>query len=65
MNFSDVLITELSVEQFAQLFIFINVFIFGMSCAVFFLLYQVYQLLKFVFSSLSSLIKRRFSKSNN
>lgn len=65
MNFSEALITELTVEQFAQLIIFINVFIFGMSGAAFFLLYQVYQLLNFVFSCVSSLIKRRFSKSNN
>lgn len=65
MNFSEALITELTVEQFFQLISFINLFIIGMSAAVFFLLYQLYQLLKFVFSCVSTLIKRRFSKTNN
>lgn len=65
MNFSEVLISELTVEHFFQLISFINLFIIGMSAAAFFLLYQLYQLLKFVFSCVSTLIKRRFSKSNN
>lgn len=65
MNFPEVLISELTVEQFVQVIVFINLFIIGVSGSAFFLLYQLFQLLKYVFSSVSSLIKSNFCKSNN
>lgn len=65
MDFSNVIMSDITVEQFVQLIVSINVFTFFMSFASFFLLYQLYQLLKFVFSCVSSVIKRHYQKSNN
>lgn len=65
MDFSNVLISELTVEQFVQISTFIIVFCSGMIAAVSFFAYNLYQFIKFVFSCVSTLIKRKFSKSNN